>query len=470
MQAGEAVVVRNFIAVRWVLIYTMVLNLLVTGVKLVVGYLTGSLSLIADGFDSLFDSASNVVGLVGIYVARRPPDPSHPYGHRKFETLSAASITILLFLTTIELVRGAINRLRNPVAPEVTVWTFVALGLSVAVHLYVTWYERRRGRELKSQFLLADAAHTQADVLVSISVAAGLVLVRAGLPSIDAILALGIAVLIAKIGIEIIRDTSKVLADAAALDVAEVERIAREVPGVETLHHVRSRGQEDDIHLDLHIRVREDMPVAQAHEIAHEVERRLLSEVDGLRDVIVHVEPERGAGPREHLLDRRIRAIARRLPGTAVHSIQAHEVEGRFFVTLHLEVDRTLTVEEAHGLASQLEDMLREELPATASVEVHVEPGDRGGAQAAVADEAAYQTVRVAIDEATRSVPGLSGCHDLVVQHIHGELHVSAHWECDGTLRVDEAHSLTRELERRIQETLPEVGRVVVHVEPRPPQ
>ncbi len=86
MQAGEAVAVRNFVAVRWVLIYTMALNLLVTGVKLVVGYLTGSLSLIADGFDSLFDSASNVVGLVGIYVARRPPDPSHPYGHRKFET------------------------------------------------------------------------------------------------------------------------------------------------------------------------------------------------------------------------------------------------------------------------------------------------------------------------------------------------------------------------------------------------
>ena len=470
MQSGEMVTVRNFIAVRWVLIYTMVLNLLVTGVKLVVGYLTGSLSLIADGFDSLFDSASNVVGLVGIYVARRPPDPSHPYGHRKFETLSAASITILLFLTTIELVRGAINRLRHPVAPEVTVWTFVALGLSVVVHLYVAWYERRRGRELRSQFLLADAAHTQADVLVSISVAAGLVLVRAGLPIVDAILALVIAILIAKIGLEIIRDTSKVLADAAALDVTEVERIVLDVPGVETLHHVRSRGHEDDIHLDLHVRVRPDMPVAQAHDIAHQVERRLMSQVEGLQDVIVHIEPERGGEPREEDLDRRIRAVARGLPGTAVHSIQAHEIDGRFYVTLHLEVERSLSVEQAHELASQLEKMLREELPATASIEVHVEPSDGAGEPAAAADEQAYRTVRAAVDEATRSVPGLTGCHDLVVQRVHGELHVSAHWECDGALSVDEAHGLTRALERRIQESLPEVGRVVVHVEPRPPQ
>ncbi len=349
-------------------------------------------------------------------------------------------------------------------------WTFVALGLSVAVHLYVAWYERRRGRELRSQFLLADAAHTQADVLVSISVAAGLILVRAGLPIIDAILALGIAILIAKIGLEIIRDTSKVLADAAALDVTEVERIVLDVPGVETLHHVRSRGHEDDIHLDLHVRVREDMPVAQAHDIAHQVERRLMSQVEGLRDVIVHIEPERGGEPREEDLDRRIRTVARRLPGTAVHSIQAHEVDGRFYVTLHLEVERSLSVEQAHELASQLEKMLREELPTAASIEVHVEPSDRGGEPAAAADEQAYQTVRSAVDEATRSVPGLTGCHNLVVQRVHGELHVSAHWECDGALSVDEAHGLTRELERRIQDSLPQVGRVVVHVEPRPPQ
>ena len=285
---------KNFAAIRRVLIITLILNLVATAAKLIVGYLTGSLSLVADGFDSVFDSASNVIGLVGIYIAAQPADEEHPYGHRKFETMTAIGISILLFLTFVQLVESAWARLRAPelIAPVINAWSFGALMVSIAVHIAVVSYEYRKGKELKSEVLVADALHTRADIYVSISVMAGLIAVRLGFPIVDPILALIIAVLIAKIGIDIIRSSSKVLLDRAVVDINDVERIARSVPGVTTVHRIRSRGLEDDVHIDLHVRVDPAMPTEQSHFIAHEVQRRLLAEVPGAQDVIVHIEPE----------------------------------------------------------------------------------------------------------------------------------------------------------------------------------
>jgi len=210
---------ENFRAIRRVLWITMGLNLLATAAKLIVGYWTGSLSLIADGFDSVFDSASNVIGLVGIHVAAQPADKDHPYGHRKAETMTALIIASLLFLTTWELIQSAVERLRNPalIQAEVNVWSFGALLVSIVVHLTVVWYELREGRRLYSDVLVADALHTRADIFVSLSVIGGLIAVRLGYPLADPILALVIALFIAKIGIDIIRQSSPTLMDKAAM-------------------------------------------------------------------------------------------------------------------------------------------------------------------------------------------------------------------------------------------------------------
>ena len=290
-------------AIKRVLWITLALNLLATLAKIVVGYLTGSLSIVADGFDSLFDSVSNLIGLVGISFAARPPDEDHPYGHRKFETLAAISVSVLLFVTSVELVRSVIDRLSSPAVPQINLWSFAAVIFSIGVHLFTVVYERRRGRELQSEFLLADASHTNADIYVSLSVIAGLILVRLGYPIVDALLALGIAGVIAKIGIDIIRSSSAILMDRAMVSVREVERLVMGVEGVESCHRIRSRGAEDDIHVDLHIHVAPEMPVDRAHAIAHEVEKKLVGGLPGVQDVVVHVEP-RGSKPEEPIGER----------------------------------------------------------------------------------------------------------------------------------------------------------------------
>mgnify|MGYP001071610593 CR=1 FL=1 len=284
---------ERFRAVRRVLIVTLILNLVATTAKLIVGYWTGSLSLIADGFDSVFDAASNIIGLVGIHIAARPADEEHPYGHRKFETFAALSISFLLFLTCWELVESAWARLTAPetIVPEVNAWSFVALLVSIGVHAIVVIYESGAGKRLKSEVLVADAMHTRSDIYLSLSVIAGLVAVRLGLPIVDPILALIIAGLIAKIGLDIVRSTSRVLLDGAILDINRVERIALEVDGVRSCHRIRSRGQEDDIHLDLHVQVDPHISVERAHDIAHQAQRKLQQKIEGVADVVVHIEP-----------------------------------------------------------------------------------------------------------------------------------------------------------------------------------
>ena len=284
---------ENFRAIRRVLWITLGLNLLATAAKLSVGYWTGSLSLIADGFDSVFDSASNVIGLAGIYLAAQPADEDHPYGHRKAETMTALIIASFLILTTWELIQSAVERLRNPalIQAEVNVWSFGALLFSIVVHLTVVWYELRAGRRLHSDVLVADALHTRADILISLTVIGGLIAVRLGYPLADPILALVIALVIAKIGVDIIRESSPTLMDRVAMPVDQVEQIALLVLGVLSCHGVRSRGHEQAMYADLHIQVDPAMSTEQAHAIAHEVQRRLNERRPDIHDVTIHVEP-----------------------------------------------------------------------------------------------------------------------------------------------------------------------------------
>lgn len=454
----------NFKQVRFVLIYTMALNLVATVAKIGVGYATGALSLIADGFDSFFDSFTNVIGLVAIYLSRRPPDEDHPYGHRRYEILMTLVVSVLLFLTCFQILRSAYERLMQPVAPQINMWSFGALFVSIGVHLYVSSYEERRGKELRSEFLIADALHTRADILVSVGVLLGLIVVRLGYPIVDTILAVIIAFLIAKIGIDIIRSSTRILTDAAALDIGRVADIVRQTPGVESFHHIRSRGQEDDIHLDLHIRVAPAMPLAQAHGVAHEVQRRLQEGIAGVRDVVIHVEPQRGSAHSPHAdLFVTVQEVAQNM-GLAVHRLNAYELEGRYSLDLHLEVPSELTLDEAHAQASLLEEAVQGRCPEVASISIHIEPAVVSRAQCDKMPEdsqVAEKVRQVAMD-----VPGMVDCHDVQVRRLGNELSLTLHCTLDGHVPLEQAHDVATLVEERIRRQCSGVGQVSVHVEP----
>jgi cation diffusion facilitator family transporter len=286
---ADVLVLTRYNAVNRVLLHVLFLNLAVAGAKLILGYATGAVSVISDGFHSLSDSASNVMGFVALRASLKPPDDDHPYGHRKYETLAAAGIFIFLLLVVIEVGRAAVNRFGGGAPPQVTPLSFVVMIATVVINLIVVRYERAEGRRLSSELLQADALHTQSDVFTSCAVLVSLTAVKLGYPLLDPIGGLLIAGFIARTGWHIARDTSRVLSDRVVLDEDEIRRIVMNTPEVVGCHQIRSRGSADHTFLDLHVWYPPAMPLHEAHRLSHIVKDRLMSAFPQIADAIIHI-------------------------------------------------------------------------------------------------------------------------------------------------------------------------------------
>lgn len=280
----------RYLRVTAVLGRVFVLNVAVAVAKIVFGYASGTVSILSDGFHSLTDSASNVVALVGIRMARKPPDEDHPYGHRKYETIASGLIFIFLILVVVEVVRAAVGRFGGP-PPEVTGFSFAVMIATAAVNIGVVRYERRAGERLSSELLLADAMHTRSDLLTSIAVIAALVGVRAGYWWLDPAAALLVAVFIGYAGFAIARHAARILADSVVVAEEELRRVVMSVPTVLGCHHIRTRGAADHVFLDLHIWFAPETPLRTAHDLSHVVKDRIMNRFPQIVDAIIHIEP-----------------------------------------------------------------------------------------------------------------------------------------------------------------------------------
>ena len=277
--------------VRRVFIGLLVANLAVVAAKSFVGLRAGSLAILGSALDSSVDALNNVLALIVVRVAAKEPDEDHPYGHGKFETLGALAIVGFLAITCFELIRGAVNELLQGAHPVgVTDSQLAALVLTLGVNVLIAWYENRRGRELKSELLVADAAHTRADVLITVGVLAGVLFARQGWWWIDPVVAIAVALVIVLVAYRILVRTVPVLVDQRALPTGEIRQTAETVPGVKSAYGIRSRGPSDLRYAEVTIAVDPKADVAQAHAIADQVEERLKQNLQ-LHEVTVHVEP-----------------------------------------------------------------------------------------------------------------------------------------------------------------------------------
>lgn len=277
--------------VKYVLWVVLFLNAGVSIAKIVLGLFTKSNSVLADGFHSMADSTSNIIGLVGINAAMMPVDQDHPYGHKKFETLAALGIAGLLGITVLTILHEAYERMIHPVTPEVNIFSFIVMLATMGINMLVVKYEKKQGTVLQSDILISDSYHTSSDIMVSLSVILTLVAIKLGWYWLDTIAAVVIALLIAVAAWKIIKHGSTVLCDQAVLDEEQIIGLALEVNGVQGCHKVRSRGRKDDLQIDLHIQVDCAATIDEAHQIGHWVADLVRQEIEGVSDVIVHVEP-----------------------------------------------------------------------------------------------------------------------------------------------------------------------------------
>jgi len=285
----------RYLEVRKVTLIGSVVDLLLGVAKILVGWLAHSQALIADGLHSLSDLATDFVVLYAAKHSHREADEDHPYGHGRIETLTTVGLGITLIVVAFGIGYDATRRMNEPdllLAPGM-----LALGVafvSVIAKEIIYRYTRNAAVKLRSNMLMANAWHSRSDAISSIVVVIGVGGAMLGYPYLDAVAAIAVAVMIAKIGFDLVRASTKELIDTA-LEPEVVDAIRKEisrVEGVRALHMLRSRRSGGDALVDLHVQVDPCISVSEGHQIGDTVRRRLLKQIDEVTDVTVHIDPE----------------------------------------------------------------------------------------------------------------------------------------------------------------------------------
>ncbi len=285
----------RYAEIRWVTLVGSALDLALGVFKIGVGYVANSQALIADGVHSLSDLATDFMVLFAAKHGSKDADEAHPYGHGRFETLATVALGIALIVVAGGIAWDAIERLFHPEElSQPGIWALVIAGVSVVSKEWIYHYTMHLARKLKSNMLRANAWHSRSDAVSSIVVMIGVGGTMAGLDYLDAVAAVIVGAMVAKIGWDLVWESLHELVDTA-LDPERVELIRQEVMsvgGVRELHMLRTRQMGGEALVDVHVIVDPKLSVSEGHYIGEKVRRRLIEEVDEVSDVMVHVDPE----------------------------------------------------------------------------------------------------------------------------------------------------------------------------------
>lgn len=456
----------HYTSVQRVLVAVLAANLFVTAIKITLGVLTGALAVIADGIHSLVDSSSNVVGLFAIRMARRPADELHPYGYQRYESLGALAIGGLLLVAAWEISTSVIARLISGAAPQISPIIFIFIVFTIPLNILIVVIETRAGKRLNSEILLADAKHTKTDLYVTTSVVISLVGVGMGWVWLDPLMAIGVVFLIVRAAFNILGDTTRWLTDVNVTDSANVETIARSAPGVRNVHRVRSRGTPDTAFVDLHVKVSPEMTTAQAHAVASEVERRLVSQVPNISDAMVHIEPARDQeyNPWERMAYD-VRYIADGM-GIGAHDLHIHtDMNGAYTAEVHLEFLDNISLGQAHRLADQFETRVKRRWPQVERIITHLEPIHHKVLMPESTPNPVLDAhIRKLLQEHVRA----DQIVDVGVYQFSGHLSASVKLSLPAQIALDEAHEISESIEASLLDNIPTLQRATIHLEPEP--
>ncbi|MBE6487942.1 MAG: cation transporter [Methanosphaera stadtmanae] len=287
--------------VRGTLIIILVLNLIIAGVKISYGYYSGILSITSDGYDSALDAIANLVAIIAVILAKKPKDKEHPYGHAKIETFASILIGLSLILVSYEILISAYEKFIHPTNIEINLISFIIMISTLIVNIILSQYEKRKGKQLNSDLLLADSKHTQSDILATSIVIIGLILMHLGLGIADPIISIIIACLIIKTGFSILKENLNILVDANILPTERIDDQICDIEGVENVHNIRTRGTTSNVFVDMHVVVDSNLSMKKAHEISEIIEKKLKNNFTQINEVLIHLESEEGMSDLEEL-------------------------------------------------------------------------------------------------------------------------------------------------------------------------
>jgi cation diffusion facilitator family transporter len=429
--------------------------------KLGAGLASHSLGLVSEAAHSGTDLIAALLTFFAVGVAVRPADVAHQYGHGKAEHLSALAEASILVLASGFIAWRAITHLvgTRPISVEATWYAFAVIAIVIAIDFSRTLVSWRASRQYRSAALGASALHFGSDLFGSVAVLFGLLLVRAGYPRADSAAALFVAVLVLLAATRLMKRNVDVLmdrapADAEAAAIAAIERIE---PAVK-LSRLRMRQSGARQFADVVIAVPPGAAVGQGHAAADRVEEALHDALPG-SDIVVHVEPAQD----EEAIRDRAHSAALGVPRVReVHNVSVLHVGRGTEVSLHLKLPGELTLDEAHEVATQVEQAIKEAAPEVDSVQTHLEPLAEAAEGRRVADDSAER------DVVMRIVREITGHDARELRFLYTDEGLVAHLTLglEGGSRLSDAHARASEIEERIRRVRPEIADVVVHTEP----
>ncbi|HRD69991.1 MAG TPA: cation diffusion facilitator family transporter [Legionella sp.] len=287
-----------------------VVNALLGIVKLVGGFLFHSHALVADGVHSFSDLITDVMVLFASKYGSLDADDTHPYGHQRIETAATLLLALLLILAGFGIAWDAFDELIHATS-TVPDWLSVpVICISIVANEILFHYTRHIGNKINSQLIIANAWHHRSDAASSIIVLLGLIGSLSGYVYLDALAAIIVGLMIIKMGWDYGWNSVKELVDTAVNPelLAQIEEVISSINGVQKIHQLRSRFMGSDVLIDVHILVSPKISVSEGHYIAQHVHHALVEQIDSVKDVIVHVDPEDDeiTCPSLHLPSRRV--------------------------------------------------------------------------------------------------------------------------------------------------------------------
>jgi len=442
--------------------------IVITALKLVVGFTTGSLGILSEAAHSGLDLIAALITFFSVGVSDKPADADHQYGHGKVESFSAFVETGLLLLTCAWIIYEAALRLffrRVEIEPSVAAFAVMLFSMGVD-----WWRSRVLGRiatKYDSQALEADALHFSTDIWSSGVVVLGLLLVLAGrayridwLRDSDPVAALFVAGVVVSVSWRLARRTVDVLLDAAPPGVrAQIQEAVSHVDGVLEVDRIRIRRVGNRYFADLAVGLARTVTFQRSGQLAAavtEAVRRILPDAD------VTVQPLPRAQRSENIFDR-IRAVATD-KNLNVHDISVQDLAGRLHVEQHIELDERMTLKAAHDRVTELETDMLHDLPEISDILTHIEsePATIEQPEEVVSDTELEQRLK----RVASHFPEILDVHDFVVKRVRGRTYISCHCTLSDDLSLARVHDIQTELEIRFKQDAPELFRVLIHPEP----
>lgn len=443
---------------------SIIASAVLTGMKFVVGVLTGSMGIISEAVHSLLDLGAATMTFFAVRFGDRPPDKEHPYGHGKIESVSALIETGLLFITSAWIIYESIHRLifKN-VEVEATWYAFAVVIISIIIDISRSRALSKVGKETGSQALEADALHFSSDIMSSAVVLIGLVFVFFGINGADSIAAIGVSLFVALAGYRLGKRTINVLLDTAPEGISEKAReIAETIEGVIAVESVRSRLLGPNSFIEMVIQIDRKMSMARVQEIIsnveREVERNIPNSDISVRTRSIHLD-------NETIIDS-IHALAGR-HDISIHEVVVDELDGCKCVSYHIEVCDCLNVKEAHLIASKLEMSIKEELGEEIIINSHIEPMKSEAELSHDLTKEEREKIFTLISAIGLEVKELDNLHNFMIRKMRGGYFISLHCTVPGDMAIERVHNAVSELERLIKGRIEGVGRVVIHAEPK---